>query len=85
MTRLRRADDNEALVSQQIGHSADAQRFTVNLSAEIGRELRDVAAQHHVSESSVVEIALRQLLRRVSSAALGAFLRDRGACLRRRS
>jgi hypothetical protein len=85
MTRLKRADDNEAVVSQQIGHPAGAQRFTVNLSAGIGHELRDIAARHRVSESSVVEIALRQLLRRVSGAALGAFLRDRGACLRRLS
>ncbi|HVR45782.1 MAG TPA: hypothetical protein VMT95_03965 [Candidatus Binatia bacterium] len=85
MTRPKRADDNEAVLSQQIGHPADAQRFTVNLSAGIGHELRDIAARHRVSESSVVEIALRQLFRRVSGAALGVFLRDRGACLRRRS
>jgi hypothetical protein len=38
-----------------------------------------------VSESSVVEIALRQLFRRVSAPSLGAFLREHGACLRRRS
>ncbi len=85
MTRLKRADDNEAVVSQQIGHPGDAQRFTLNLSAEIGTELRNIGTRHRVSESSIVEIALRQLFRRVTGPALGAFLRDRGACLRRRS
>ncbi len=85
MTRLKRADDNETVVSQQIGHPGEAQRFTVNLSSEIAHELRESAGRHRVSESSIVEVALRQLLRRVSGAALGVFLRDRGACLRRRS
>lgn len=70
-------------LSAHVGDPQHAQRFTVNLSCEIGQELRETAAQHRVSESSVVEIALRQLLRRVSAPALGAFLRDHGACLRR--
>lgn len=84
MARLRRGDETDGVVAQRIGRPEDAQRFTVNLSAEIARELRDVAERHRVSESSIVEIALRQLLRRVNASALGAFLRDRGACLRRR-
>jgi hypothetical protein len=81
---IRRPIASDAL-SPQIGVSQDAQRFTVNLSAEAGNELREIAAAHRVSESSVVEVALRQLFRRVSGPALGAFLRDHGACLRRRS
>jgi hypothetical protein len=85
MTRPKRADENEVVVSQQIGQAGDAQRFTVNLSAEVAHELRAIAARDRVSESSIVEIALRQLIRRVSAPALGAFLRDRGACLRRHS
>ena len=85
MTPIKRAAGGEVALSPQIGHPENAQRFTVNLSAEIAAELRDIAAKHRVSESSVVEIAVRHLLRRVSAPALGAFLRDRGACLRRRS
>jgi predicted transcriptional regulator len=73
------------VLSSRIGHPENAQRFTVNLSAEIAAELRAVATRHRVSESSIVEIALRQLLRRVSASALGAYLREHGACLRRRS
>lgn len=73
-----------AELSARIGEPDYAQRITVNLSGEIGDELRANALRCSVSESSVVEIALRQLFRRVSPAALGAFLREHGACLRRR-
>lgn len=71
-------------LSARIGGPDNAQRITVNLSGEIGRELRSTAAQCSVSESAIVEIALRQLFRRVSPAALEAFLREHGGCLRRR-
>ena len=85
MVRLRRISGPEAALAQRIGDPQNAQRFTVNLSADVGVELRDIATTHRVSESSIVEIALRQLFRRVSAPALGTFLRERGACLRRRS
>ena len=71
-------------VSARVGGIGNAQRVTVNLSDEIGDHLHEIALQFHVSESSVVEIALRQLFRRVSPAALGVFLQEHGACLRRR-
>jgi|GEM_PF-2695355 hypothetical protein len=83
MIRQRRAEQSETALSQRIGDPHNAQRFTVNLSADVGAELAELAARHRVSESSIVEIALRHLFRRVSAPALGAFLRDRGACLRR--
>jgi hypothetical protein len=63
---------------------ARARRITVNLSGEIDEALHTTALRCRVSESSIVEIALRQLFRRVSAAALGSFLREHGACLRRR-
>jgi hypothetical protein len=85
MTRAPDATGTETALSPRIGDSQNAQRFTVNLSAEVSSELRDRANEHRVSESSIVEIALRQLFRRVSAPALGVFLRDNGACLRRRS
>ena len=73
-----------AELSPRIGEPDNAQRITVNLSGEIGDELRNVGLRCSVSESSIVEIALRQLFRRVNPAALGAFLREQGGCLRRR-
>jgi hypothetical protein len=85
MTRIKRAGDGEVGLSPQVGQPENAQRFTVNLSAEIAAELREIAERNRVSESSIVEIAVRQLFRRISGPALGVFLRDRGACLRRRS
>lgn len=72
-------------LSERIGAPADAQRFTVNIASDVAAELQEAASKHRVSESSVVEIALRQLFRRVSAATLGTFLREHGACLRRRS
>lgn len=85
MTRPKRAGANAAELSPRVGDPENAQRFTVNLSAEIAAELRDIGSRHRVSESSIIEIALRHLVRRVSAPTLGVFLRDRGACLRRRS
>ena len=72
-------------LSERIGASAEAQRFTVNIAGDVAAELRGIATKHRVSESSVVEIALRQLFRRVGTPAIGMFLREHGACLRRRS
>ena len=83
MARVLRANQPE--LSAMVGDVQNAMRFTVNVSEEIGTILRQIAFDHHVSESSVIEIALRQLFRRVSSPALGAFLTQHGACLRRRS
>jgi hypothetical protein len=85
MMRLKRVNDGVPMLSAKIGDPLNAQRFTVNLSAEVAEQVRAIASLHRVSESSVVEVALRHLFRRVGSPALGAFLRDRGACLRRGS
>jgi hypothetical protein len=71
-------------LSPRVGEPDNAQRITVNLSAEVSDELRSIAVRCSVSESSIVEISLRQLFRRVSPAALGTFLREHGGCLRRR-
>jgi hypothetical protein len=72
-------------LAPEVGTPANALKFSVNLSSEVGSELKRIAFEHRVSESSVIEVALRQLFRRVSSERLGAFLRQNGACLRRRS
>lgn len=71
-------------LTARIGEAGTARRITVNLAGEVTDELRNNAVRHGVSESSIVEVALRQLFRRVASANLGAFLREQGACLRRK-
>lgn len=76
---------NGRQISAEVGNSANALKFSVNLSSDIGTELKRIAFEHRVSESSIIEIALRQLFRRVTQERLGAFLRQNGACLRRRS
>ncbi|HEX3368826.1 MAG TPA: hypothetical protein VHS56_04545 [Candidatus Cybelea sp.] len=82
--RNRRDGRSGGSISELVGTPADAQRFTVNIAAEVAAELRSIAAKHRVSESSVVEISLRQLFRRIAPATMGGFLHDHGACLRRR-
>ncbi len=61
-----------------------AMKFSINLAADVGSELKRIAFDQRLSESSIVEVALRQLLGRVSPEALGAFLRRNGATLRRK-
>ncbi|HMF29630.1 MAG TPA: hypothetical protein VKE42_12700, partial [Candidatus Cybelea sp.] len=55
-------------LSPRVGDPDNAQRITVNLSGEVSDELRGIAVRCSVSESSIVEIALRQLFRRVGPA-----------------
>lgn len=69
-------------VASRVGDPGD-QRITVNLSNDIGEHLHAIAERCRVSESSIVEIALRQLIRRVGLPSLEGFLRENGACLRR--
>jgi hypothetical protein len=69
----------------ELGAPSQAVKISVNLSRDVGAELKRIAYEQNVSESSVIEIALRQLFRRVSPERLGAFLKENGACLRRRS
>jgi hypothetical protein len=71
--------------SAQVGDPAQAERITVNLAADISVQLHNVAERHRVSESSIVEIALREMFNRIGPLALGSFLRENGGCLRRRS
>ena len=73
------------LLAPKVGPPANALKFSVNLSGDVGHELKQLAFEHRVSESSIIEIALRQLFGRVSAERLGAFLKQNGACLRRRS
>lgn len=70
-------------LSPEVGGPVNALKFSINLSSEVGSELRRIAFEERVSESSIIEIALRHLFRKVSSDRLGVFLKQNGACLRR--
>lgn len=85
MARMARTRNGVVELSPEVGGPANALKFSINLSAELGSELRRIAFEERVSESSVIEISLRQLFRRVSPDRLGVFLKQNGACLRRRS
>lgn len=85
MARVARSRNGTVDLRPEVGGPANALKFSINLSAEVGSELRRIAFEERVSESSVIEIALRHLFRKVSSDRLGVFLKQSGACLRRRS
>ncbi|HEY1429805.1 MAG TPA: hypothetical protein VGF18_09545 [Candidatus Tumulicola sp.] len=70
--------------SAQVGSPEDAERITVNLAADISEKLHASAGRYRVSESSIVEIALREMFRRISPSSLESFLLENGGCLRRR-
>lgn len=72
-------------LSPRVGSAANALKFSVNLSDDVGNDLRRIAFENRVSESSIIEVALRQLFGRISKERLGAFLAQNGACLRRRT
>jgi hypothetical protein len=75
----------KAQVPARLGAPANAVKFSVNISSDVGLELKRIAFENRVSESSIIEIALRQLFGRVSKDRLALFLRQNGACLRRRA
>ena len=78
-------DRNGAALGADVGNVQNASRFTVNLAADVAAQLRELAHEQRLSESSIVEVALRQLFTRMDARTLGAFLREHGACLRRRA
>ena len=59
-------------------------KLSVNVSEEIGLRLRQVAFEHRLSESSIVEVALGLLFRKSDGPSIGAVLRQHGATLRRK-
>jgi hypothetical protein len=55
------------------------------LDAEVAERLRHFAFRERISESAVIEFALRQLFAQGDNAMLGARLRESGAALRRKA
>lgn len=82
---MARRNNYESDAARSAGSPPNALKLSVNIQSEVGSQLRRIAFEQQVSESSIIEIALRQLFLRVSKEAIGPFLRQNGACLRRRS
>ncbi len=55
------------------------------LDSEVAEKLRHFAFRERISESAVIEFALRFLFESADEATLGARLRESGAALRRRN
>lgn len=84
MIMRRNAPAKKPIAQAGVGSPANAVKFSVNIASDVGLELKRIAFENRVSESSVIEIALRQLFGNVTEERLGVFLRQNGACLRRR-
>jgi len=59
-------------------------KLSLNVSPPIAERLRKIAYENHVSESSIVEIALRVFFESGDDEYLGTELRRHGATLRRK-
>ncbi len=71
---------NEVVRSREI----KADKHSITVPGDIGQRLRLLAFEQRLSESSIVEIALRGLFDRGDDAFLGRILRENGATLRRK-
>ena len=58
-------------------------KLSVNVSSEVGHLLRQIAYAERLSESSIVQIALKRMFEQTTDAEIGEFLRENGASLRR--
>ena len=59
-------------------------KLSVNVSASVGQRLRRIAFEERVSESSIVQIALRLMFDGIrADETAGEFLREHGAWVRR--
>lgn len=63
--------------------SASLRKLSINVSQEIGLRLKRLAFEQNVSESSIIEIALRQFLDHEPRRGWQVALRQKGATLRR--
>jgi len=57
-------------------------KLSINVSGDISERLRYLAHGQRLSESSIVEVALKSLFGHGDDAELGTLLRQRGASLR---
>ena len=58
-------------------------KLSVNVSSDVGQRLRRIAFDERLSESSIVQIALKLMFAQTTDETIGPFLREQGASLRR--
>lgn len=63
--------------------SVSLRKLSINVSQEIGLRLKRLAFEQDVSESSIIEIALREFLDNEPRRGWESALRQKGATLRR--
>jgi hypothetical protein len=65
-------------------HPSPIGKLSANVDVELYERLRELAHVHRVSESSIVDLALRRFFAVGDDGALGAILHESGATLRRK-
>ena len=60
-----------------------AMKFSLNMPPDIGVLVRGIGLTERLSDSSIVEVALRDLFERVPPERMEGYLKELGACLRR--
>ncbi|GAC1389938.1 MAG: hypothetical protein NVSMB31_06380 [Vulcanimicrobiaceae bacterium] len=68
---------------RNIRKSATLRKLSINVTQDIGLRLKRLAFDHDVSESSIIEIALREFLAQEPRRGWENTLRQKGATLRR--
>jgi hypothetical protein len=77
--------DDTAVAPHPDDHLASSiGKLSANVDADLFERLRELAHVHRVSESSIVDVALRRFFALGDDAALGAILHKSGATLRRK-
>ena len=62
--------------------SAKRAKLSINVNHDVSERLRNLAYSHRLSESSIVEIALKQLFLKGDDTQIGALLNRLGATLK---
>ncbi|MDQ2818662.1 MAG: hypothetical protein M3T49_10790 [Candidatus Eremiobacteraeota bacterium] len=81
---VKRSDAVAPTNSPSMVDALKAHKLSITVPGDVGRRLRRLAFEQRLSESSVVEVALRNLFARGDDSLLGTLLRDNGATLRRK-
>jgi len=68
----------------QVTEASKRTKLSVNVSCTISEHLKTLAYKHRLSESSIVEVALKHLFVGTDDDHLGMVLRQNGATLRAR-
>lgn len=72
-------------ITEEASPRPKSMKLSLNVSDVLGRRLRQLAFNMRLSESSVVDVALKLLFSDRDDDEIESLLKDNGACLRRKA